>query len=879
MNRKLLLATIAATTVATALLDMWTSADTVESILFTLPVALCALQRSRRLLWGTVAVAIVLTIVAEFYGFQSGPLQHPLAVSVNRGLVVASLLTMATFIHFWMRAEERIQRQELQLKEVFHGMTDAVVVADFEKNTVEHNRAAASLFGLANRIVSLEELAAGFEGFLPSGAPLTPEQWPLMRAAHGDYCTNTEILIRKKDTGSTITAEITAVPMATAGKRDRKVILSIRDIGERVQAEELIRRQKTELQNVFDNLNEGIMMMDMDLNIVQINRAASRLLGIPNAEVSRDVIKSIFEVMSPSGQQLLRDQWPSGLASNGEFIENREFRVRRTDTGNEIIAQISTAPVLDSSGNVMQIIFSYRDITSTREADEERRRLAAIVDFSVDAIIGKDDKGIVTSWNAGATKVFGYSAAEMIGQSITRLLPEDRLNEEADILARIKRGELVDHFETVRVRKDGQQIYVSLTISPIRDAGGNIIGASKIARDITEKRRMQHLLQQSQKMDAIGQLTGGIAHDFNNLLSIVIGNLDLLERKVNDNAAALEHVQTAKKAGLRGADLTRRLLAFSSDEALSSAPAKLHHLIGNILEMTQRVIGPEIKIATSFDKSISTILIDAAGFESALVNLMVNARDAMPKGGSITISTQYTRLGDDYPPIQAGELKAGLYSCVAVSDTGEGMSKQTLERVFEPFFTTKPRGKGTGLGLAMVYGFAKQSHGTVRIYSEPGYGTTVNLYLPAAEEALIPAVELVGAPTCSIGSFTVLVVDDELDLLEIATAYLTEMGWKSYAAVDGNNALKVIQKHDDIDLLITDIIMPGGMNGVELAEQVRRLNPRIKVIYCSGFPAGSLAERSMPLVDGPLLRKPYQRDEFGEMVRRVMETGNAKTML
>jgi len=723
-------------------------------------------------------------------------------------------------------------------------MTDAIVVVDFEKNKVESNQAAAKLLSLTGKISSLQDIAGNYEGLLPNGEPLAPEQWPIMRAARGDYCSNFGLIIRRKDTGAAVTTEVTSVPITSSGRRGAKVIMSFRDVGPRLLAEELIRRQTSQLQNVFDNLNEGILLMDMDRNIVQVNTAASRILGIPKEAVSYAGIMDKFELRWPNGDPVPHDQWPSALAHTGKFIENGEYRFRRMDTGETAVAQISTSPVLDSFGKTVQIVLSYRDITRLREGDEERNRLAAIVESSEDAIVGKNYEGVVTSWNNGAEKIFGYTADEMIGQPIMRLLPPDRAEEETAILARLRRAEIVEHFETVRVRKDGRQIHVSLTISPIRDSHGHIIGASKIARDITQRKlseanqarlfraieqvnesvvitdrdgtityvnpafekisgythdevighnprmlksgqhppsfyqdmwstlnhgetwagtltnkrkdgklykeistispirdehgaitnfvavkrdvthelQLQAQLQQSQKMDAIGQLTGGVAHDFNNLLGIVIGNLDLLELQLGDNSSALKRVQTAQKAALRGADLTRRLLAFSSNETLSPTPTELRALILNILEMTQRVIGPEIKIATSFDDSISKILIDAAGLESALVNLMVNARDAMPRGGTITISTQLAQLDPAYPPVQAGELKAGPYARISVSDTGHGMSRQTLDRVFEPFFTTKPRGKGTGLGLAMVYGFVKQSHGTVRIYSEPDYG-------------------------------------------------------------------------------------------------------------------------------------------------------------
>jgi PAS domain S-box-containing protein len=625
-----------------------------------------------------------------------------------------------------------------------------------------------------------------------------------------------------------------------------------------------------QLQTVFDHMKEAIVVVDCERNIIQKNRAAKLLMGLPDGIVTREEISATFNLFLPDGTPLPAEQWPTIKALRGEFLESQEFMLQREDTDKTMIAEISTTPIPNSTSEIAQILLSYRDISERKLMDEARARFAAIVEFSEDAIIGKDDKGIVTSWNRGAEKVFGYTAAEMIGQSIKTLLPEGNEHEEEDILARIKRGEIVDHIESLRKRKDGKLIHVSLTISPIRDSWGKIIGASKIARDITEKRQLERQLHQSQKMEAIGQLTGGIAHDFNNLLGVVIGNLDLLETLVPNNEAALKRVGIAQKAALRGADLTRRLLVFSSNEELRPSVVKLHHSIRNMMELAACVIGPEIKITTHFDDSLPPVFVDAAGLESSLLNLVVNARDAMPKGGSINITTQLSNLEETYPPIKAGELKVGRYASVSISDTGEGMSRETIERAFEPFFTTKPRGKGTGLGLAMVYGFVKQSGGAVRIYSEPGYGTTISFYLPLAEGVFLP-LSVAKAVSPAKRSGTVLVVDDEPHLLDIAAAYLAELGYTALQAENGAAALQVIAQHPGIDLVVTDIIMPGGMNGVELAQKIRQLHPGIRIIYSSGFPANALAERSMPLVDGPLLHKPYQRITFGAMIRRTME--------
>jgi len=650
-------------------------------------------------------------------------------------------------------------------------------------------------------------------------------------------------------------------------------------IGERRRSAkaQLVAENLAQLQAVFDSMIDGIIVVDSEKRLVLHNQAADSILGLTSKTLSLEGIGDTFEVLRPTGEPLPPDEWPTMRATHGDYCTNEEVVIRRRDNGKSVTTEITTVRIAVSGEKTRKFIVTLRDITERKQLDETRMRFASLVESSEDGIIGKTITGIVTSWNRGAEKIYGYSSAEMLGQPIQRLLPANRSDEDHMILDRIRRGEVIEHYETVRVRKDGQHINVSLTISPIRGANGAIIGASKIARDITHRMKIERQLQQSQKMDAIGQLTGGIAHDFNNLLGIVIGNLDLLESRVNHDDDIGMRVKVAQKAALRAADLTRRLLAFSSNETLSPSPTHLHDLISSMIEMTSRVIGPEIKITTSFDESISLILIDPSGLESALVNLMVNARDAMPKGGAITISTRVTILDADYPPVIADELKAGLHASISVSDTGQGMSQQTLERVFEPFFTTKPRGKGTGLGLAMVYGFVKQSQGTVRIYSELGHGTTVTLYLPLADNAPLPRKKTFESRGLFDANPVVLIVDDEVDLLDIATAYLAEMGCKAYTAADSKEALQLIESEKDIDLMVTDIIMPGGMNGVELAQKVRQLNPKIKIIYCSGFPADALAERSMQLVDGPLLHKPYQRDEFRALVRHTMEAEKKRT--
>jgi len=626
-----------------------------------------------------------------------------------------------------------------------------------------------------------------------------------------------------------------------------------------------------DVRAVFDEMSDGAAIFDFEGNVLVSNKALNDALGMEQGMFSRSALVNDFQHFSGDGELLSMEHWPITRALRGDFVQGFEVQSRRRDTGVTKTALLTTSPVKDTSGNTVQILLLRRDITEHKQFNAMALRLAAIVDSSEDAIVGKDDHGIVTSWNRGAEKIFGYTAEEMIGRSLRRLLPLDRQTEEDEIMARIRAGETVDHLETTRLRKDGTVILMSVTISPIHDGRGRIVGASKVGRDITAQRKLERQLHQSQKMEAIGQLTGGIAHDFNNLLGIVIGNLDLLEPLIEDNEAATKRLSTAQRASLRGADLTRRLLAFSCNEDLNPTLTSLGESIHSTLELAGRGLGPEVRIVTHLDVTVPDVMVDRPGLESLLLNLAVNSRDAMPEGGTLTVSTHVTYVEESGVPKQMGELRPGSYACVSVTDTGTGMSRETLERVFEPFFTTKARGRGTGLGLAMAYGFMKQSGGTVKIYSELGYGTTVSFYLPIRkQERVADAIPQAEMDLHNLQGCTVLLVDDEEDLLEIAETYVAEMGCAVVSAIDGHSALAILASPIVVDLMITDIIMPGGMSGTALAERARVLRPAMQIVYCSGFPADALAERASLALDAPLLRKPYQRADVHAFVRRAM---------
>ena len=630
-------------------------------------------------------------------------------------------------------------------------------------------------------------------------------------------------------------------------------------------------RGALDVHAVFKHVADGVLVLDRQRRILLMNEAAASLLRLNSGALLTASTEHSFEVRL-DGVPAPHDRWPSALALQGVYLQSAEMEIYHRGSGSTSVIRVSTSPIMDGGGDLAQILVMFQDITESRRFEATRKQLAASVEFSHDAIIGKDLSGVVLTWNSGAEAMFGYMAEEMIGRSIRSLLPTGHEDEENVTLERLRRGETVEHLETHRLRKDGRILLVSVAISPVRDATGRIIGASQIARDMTSQRGFERQVQQSQKMEAIGRLTGGISHDFNNLLGVVIGNLDLMEPLLEAGSAASKRLQTAQKAALRGADLTRRLLAFSCTEDLNPTLTSVSDSIRNTIELAGRALGPEIRLRVTLDDALPQVLVDRAGLESMLLNLMVNARDAMPEGGALTVTMHRAQLEQDYPPMQFGNVAPDDYLCVTVSDTGHGMSRETMQRAFEPFFTTKARGRGTGLGLAMAYAFVKQSGGTVRLYSELGYGTSVSFYLPFPPERGAPPHahddETTGR---DLRGCTVLVVDDEVDLLEIAATYLKEMGCRTLMAVDGTSALRVLAGPADIDVMFTDLMMPGRMGGAALAVQAVAMRPDLRVIYCSGFPADALAERKTPLSEGPLLRKPYQRRELRAFVEQALE--------
>ena len=499
------------------------------------------------------------------------------------------------------------------------------------------------------------------------------------------------------------------------------------------------------------------------------------------------------------------------------------------------------------------------------------------------AIYMLDPKGYVSTWNSGAEQAKGYTADEIIGRSFECFYTEE--DRAAGVPKRVlataaKEGKFDD--DGWRVRKDGTRFYAHAHIERINDPTGKLIGFAKVTRDVTEEResaafmeQARERLAQAQKMEAVGQLTGGIAHDFNNLLMVIIGNLELIEKGLNTPKPGTEanmrrQVANALSGARRGATLTARLLAFARRQALKPAILDVNKFIGAEVEFLQRSLGEAVQIEAIGAGGLWPVEVDANQLEAALLNLAVNARDAMSSGGGkLTIEANNVFLDRDYARANP-EVIPGQYVMISVSDTGAGMDRQTLERAFEPFFTTKETGVGSGLGLSQVYGFVKQSGGHIKIYSEPGEGTAVKIYLPRAannreEETRPPSErEAVGAGE------VVLVVEDDDDVRQYLVGILGDMGYRVEEAADGETALKRIGREPDVDLLLTDVVMPV-MNGRELMRRAHEIRPGLNVLFMTGYSRNAIVHQGRLDPGVELVQKPVSQAELASRVRDVLD--------
>lgn len=522
----------------------------------------------------------------------------------------------------------------------------------------------------------------------------------------------------------------------------------------------------------------------------------------------------------------------------------------------------------------LHIDLESRIVERTAEAQEHKAFLHGIMDNITDGLITIDEHGIIDSFNHTAELMFGYTAEHACGQNISILMPDPYQSQHDSYISNyLKTGKGgvigIGHREVLGQHRDGPTFPLDLNVSVMK-AGGKRRFIGNV-RDITQRKETEKQLQQAQKMEAIGHLTGGIAHDFNNMLTAIIGNIELAKEFANKNSEIQKYTDLALRASFRAANLTQRLLAFSRKQALQPEVTDVNGLVPDMAELMRRSLGERVEIEIVLSGGLWPAIVDKSQLENALLNLAINARDAMPDGGKLTIETANTRLDQEYAE-RHEEVSPGQYVMIAVTDNGTGMPPEVIDHVFEPFYTTKEIGKGSGLGLSMVYGFLKQSGGHIKIYSEVEQGTTIKLYLPKAmSTGQTSRPTSVSRRVLPRGNETILVVEDDYDVRTYLIATLKTLGYHIMEAEDGPTALALLEDRPSVDLLLTDVVMPKGMSGRHVADEVRKLYPEVRVLFTSGYTENAIVHQGRLDEDAKLLAKPYTKEVLAQRVRTILD--------
>ena len=647
---------------------------------------------------------------------------------------------------------------------------------------------------------------------------------------------------------------ITAKPVRDAAGRILRWYGAAIDIDDRKRAETELSRTAEKLTTTLESISDGFYMLDRDWRFSFLNGQAERFLRRDRAEL---IGKNVWTEFPEAKSSPLYEEYLRGVESG--VARNFEYFFPPLDTWFEISA--------NPSAEGLAVYF--RDITERRRNREMLRQQAALLDQAKDAIIVRSLDNRILYWNKGAERVYGWSAEDVRDKPIDQLLYDDAVD------FRAARAQVLAHGEwngQIRQKKrDGKPVTVEGHWTLVRDEHGEPQSILAINTDITEKLLIAEQFEQAQRLESVGQLTGGVAHDFNNLLTVILGNAELLLEALPAESRLRGLTEMTRMAAVKGAELTHRLLAFARRQALQPKPTDVNQLLREMDALLRRTLSEDIDIDLSLSDDGWQAMIDPSQLESAVLNLCINARDAMSKGGRLTIETANVDLDGGYVSGNLGAT-AGSYVMVAISDSGCGIASENLDRVFDPFFTTKEFGKGTGLGLSMVYGFIKQSNGHVKLYSELGQGTTIKMYLPRAQETRPEPVVQEGTGTPG-GNERILVVEDDALVRQSAENILSGLGYDVTAVSNGPAALDMLRAHAGFDLLFTDIIMPGGMNGRQLVERAREFLPALKVLFTSGYTENAIVHNGRLDAGLRFLGKPYRRQELARKIREALDNG------
>jgi len=661
--------------------------------------------------------------------------------------------------------------------------------------------------------------------------------------------------------------------MSASGRRHG----TVQNITERKIAENALRESEQNLSNIAANIADSVVTIDETGTILSFNQAAERAFGY----IADEIVGGRVEQLVPEPHAARHHQYINGYLETGQSAilgkGPRELEGQHKD-GSTFPIELAISEM--KVGGRRTFIGTMRDIVQRKQIEEALREreqmLRGIFDTAAIGISVNDQEGRYIQFNPAYEKMLGFTAEELSTKTFSDVTHPDDHDLEAPHIADLLADRVASYqFDKRYIHKNGSTIWVSVHVANLKDAAGSVIGSLATVEDITERKLTEEKYLHAQKMEAVGQLTGGVAHDFNNLLTVILGNLELIHDRVSDDEATLAMIERGVKASERGAALTHRLLAFSRKQTLMPTNIDASTLVADMTDMLRRTLGETIEITTGGQEELWLCNADQPQLENALLNLSINARDAMADGGRLTIETANISLDDEGAAAQA-DVELGDYVLLSVSDTGSGIAEETLKHVVEPFFTTKEVGAGSGLGLSMVYGFAKQSGGAVTIHSQLEEGTTVKLYLPRAIELRdeTHATEGISDIPKAQGE-NVLVVEDDADVRQLAVGLLSDLGYEISEAGSAEAALDVLKKNSAFDLLLSDVVLPGAMNGPDLGAEVRRRYSITNIVYMTGYAKDAFNGHAELDDRSHVIQKPFKKEDLAVMIRSVLDGDKA----